>query len=201
MLLKYNAKMSINNPKYQDIYRTGKELFWKYGIKKVSIEEICREANVSKMTFYKFFPNKIELAKTILSELMKSSMHKFDTIVKQDISFQEKLESIFLLKIEAVNDFSQEFMNDIYTNSDSSLKNYLEESAKQAMQQVADFYKDAQDKRFIRKEVNINFIISFSSQMSIFMEDETLMAQYKNPIDFILEVMNMMFYGIVTRNE
>ena len=49
------------NPKYLDIFKTAKDLFWKYGIKRVSIEEICKEAKVSKMTFYKFFPNKIEL--------------------------------------------------------------------------------------------------------------------------------------------
>ncbi|MDH5400751.1 MAG: TetR/AcrR family transcriptional regulator, partial [Cyclobacteriaceae bacterium] len=54
------------NRKYQAIFETAKELFWKYGIRRVTIEEICKEAGVSKMTFYKFFPNKVALANTIL---------------------------------------------------------------------------------------------------------------------------------------
>jgi len=41
------------NQKYNQIIDTSKKLFWKYGIKRVTIEEICREAGVSKMTFYK----------------------------------------------------------------------------------------------------------------------------------------------------
>ena len=46
------------NIKYNQILTKGKELFWKYGIKRVAIEEICKQAHVSKMTFYKYFKNK-----------------------------------------------------------------------------------------------------------------------------------------------
>ena len=58
--------MPKHNKKYKQIIATSKELFWKFGIKRVTVEEICSQAHVSKMTFYKFFPNKIELAKIIL---------------------------------------------------------------------------------------------------------------------------------------
>ena len=51
---------NISSKKYQDIKKKGKELFWKYGTKRVTVEEICREAGVSKMTYYKFFKNKNE---------------------------------------------------------------------------------------------------------------------------------------------
>ncbi|MBE9509365.1 MAG: TetR family transcriptional regulator, partial [Bacteroidetes bacterium] len=36
----------IDNQKFQQIITTAKELFWKFGIKRVTIEEICQEANV-----------------------------------------------------------------------------------------------------------------------------------------------------------
>ena len=47
--------MSVKN---DQIVKIGKDLFYKYGIKRVSVEEICAKANVSKMTFYKFYNNK-----------------------------------------------------------------------------------------------------------------------------------------------
>ena len=31
----------------------------------MTVEEVCREAAVSKMTFYKYFQNKVELVRTI----------------------------------------------------------------------------------------------------------------------------------------
>lgn len=48
------------NIKQQFILSAGKELFWKHGVKRVTVEEICVQASVSKMTFYKFFMNKRE---------------------------------------------------------------------------------------------------------------------------------------------
>ncbi len=44
----------------------GRSLFWKFGFTKVTVEEICQSAGVSKMTFYRYFENKTELAKRIL---------------------------------------------------------------------------------------------------------------------------------------
>ena len=35
--------MNESNVKYQDIVSTARDLFWKFGIKRVSIEEICKE--------------------------------------------------------------------------------------------------------------------------------------------------------------
>ena len=71
---------SASNPKRIQILSTGKELFWKFGFKRVTIEEISKEAGVSKMTFYKYFPNKIELAKNILDDIFDDSLVKIKLI-------------------------------------------------------------------------------------------------------------------------
>ncbi len=43
--------MSVkSNPKRELILSTGKDLFWKFGFRRVTIEEICKEAGISKMT-------------------------------------------------------------------------------------------------------------------------------------------------------
>ncbi|MCK5730118.1 MAG: TetR/AcrR family transcriptional regulator [Draconibacterium sp.] len=193
--------MKKNNPKYQSIIITGKDLFWKYGIKRVTIEEVCKEAGVSKMTFYKFFPNKIELVKTILDNLIETSRIKLKQITESKIPFSEKLKELFLMKIEGMNNFSMEFINDIYSNADTGLKEYMEEQQMNSMGIIIEFYKDAQRKGFIRKEVKIDFILAYSAQIFKLMEDESLMKQYNQPQDFVLECMNLLFYGIVTDNE
>ena len=102
-----------DNQKYQSIYKTGKNLFWKYGIKRVTIEEVCKEAGVSKMTFYKFFPNKIELAKTIWHEEITNSLSKFREVVNSDLEFQDKIKEMFTIKLNASEEISVEFINDI----------------------------------------------------------------------------------------
>ncbi|RLD43171.1 MAG: hypothetical protein DRI86_10450 [Bacteroidetes bacterium] len=189
------------NPKYIAIKTKGKELFWKHGVKRISIEEICREANVSKMTFYKYFPNKVELVISILDDLIASSMLQFDKLVNSDMSFSEILENIFIMKLEAIRDFSPEFLNDIYVNPQFGLDKHLNSLAEKSQKKVKDFYEDSQKKGFIRKEVNIDFVMAYSYKMQDFIKDEKLMAQFATPKDFIMEAMNMLFYGIVAKDK
>jgi len=190
-----------NNKKYQDTIRTAKELFWKYGIKRVTIEEICKEASVSKMTFYKFFKNKTELAKTILENLVQSSLLDFDKLIKSELPFPQKLERIFLMKIEGMNNFSMEFIRDIYTNPNLDLKEFMEQKKIESRDAIINFYKDAQNQGFIRNDVKIDFLLSYADQIVKMMENENLMAQYDKPQDFIIEAMNALFYGIVKKSD
>jgi len=191
--------MSLNNPKYQDIFKTGKELFWKYGIKRVSIEEICREANVSKMTFYKFFPNKIELAKTIFEFVISDSLLKFEQLVHSNLSFPEKIKEMFILKLEGTKNISIEFITDIYKSPELGLREYAETQQQNSLSIFVDFLKDSQEKGLIRKEIKIDFIIFYMKQMSQMIEDEYLISKYDHPQDLIMESMNFFFYGLLPK--
>ncbi|MDY0280063.1 MAG: TetR/AcrR family transcriptional regulator [Salinivirgaceae bacterium] len=189
------------NKKFQDTLKTAKELFWKHGIKRVTIEEICKEAGVSKMTFYKFFPNKTELAKTILENLVQISLLDFNELVKSELPFSQKLEKMFLMKIEGMNNFSMELINDIYTNPNLELKEFMEQKKNESIDLITNFYRDAQNQGFIRKDVKIDFLLSYSDQIVKMMENENLMAQYNKPQDFIIEAMNALFFGIVKKSD
>ena len=70
--------------KYQHIVETAEELFFKHSVKRVSVEEICNKANVSKMTFYRYFSNKQELAEHII-HLMFESMSIIHILIKDSI--------------------------------------------------------------------------------------------------------------------
>ena len=56
---------NINSKKIGQLVTTAQELMMRHGIHRVTVEEICSDANISKMTFYKYFKNKIELTKSI----------------------------------------------------------------------------------------------------------------------------------------
>lgn len=189
-----------NNNKYNSITLTAKALFWKYGLKKVSIEEICCEAKVSKMTFYKHFSNKEDLAKKILDTVTEEAVNKFERLTKSNVPFTEKLEKLFLLKLEGMNNISLDFINDIYNNPNSTIAKHMIELQQNFMGSIINFYTNAQKDGYIRKDVNINFILASTAQITHLMKDEALMAQYKQPQDFIIEYMNQLFYGIVDKN-
>ncbi len=183
--------------KYQDIFKTGKELLWKYGIKRVTVEEICQEAGVSKMTFYKFFPNKIEFAKIILKVEIGESLEKFDQVVHGDLSFTEKVKQMFILKLEGTKDISIEFISDIYKNPDMGLLKVIEKQKQKSLGLFVDFLTDSQKKGLIRKDIKIDFILYYTNQMLQMFVDKQLVSKYDYPQDLIMEAMNFLFYGLL----
>jgi AcrR family transcriptional regulator len=102
--------------KNQQIKEAGLSLFNKYGIKKVTVEEICKKAQVSKPTFYKLFPNKKSLAQTIITNSMNEYINKYERILSKESSIKNLFSDIFKFKIEASQEFSKDFFIDFQKN-------------------------------------------------------------------------------------
>ena len=188
-------KFSINI-KYQQITDSGKKLFWKYGIKRVTVEEICTEAKVSKMTFYKFFSNKIELAKTILTNLISHSLQETEELINKDCPFEDKINRMLEMKLENTQSISPEFISDLYKNPEQGMMQILEKTQEKSMALTVLFLQDSQKKGFIRKDIKIEFIIYFLGKSIQMISDKDLLSQYENSQDAIMEITNFFFYGI-----
>jgi AcrR family transcriptional regulator len=74
------------------ILSTAKDLFWKHGFRRVSVEEICKKSGISKMTFYRYFPNKIEVAKAVFDKVSREGYEQFQSILNEISSPEEKSE-------------------------------------------------------------------------------------------------------------
>ena len=105
-------------PKKKQILITAEDLFFRFGLKRISIEEICSTAKVSKMTFYKYFKNKIDLIKCLWSLMFDYGMKKFEEIENMEISFQEKVELILKMKEESSKKLSHEFALEYFFSND-----------------------------------------------------------------------------------
>ncbi|HKI89046.1 MAG TPA: TetR/AcrR family transcriptional regulator [Draconibacterium sp.] len=192
---------NINNKKYTDIVNTGRELFWKHGISRVSVEEICREANVSKMTFYRFFSNKSELGKTIIDNIMDESIEKYRSLMKQDIPFEEKIRKQLLLKFEATKEISAEFVKDIYTNKKIGLHIHWQKRTEEFVKEIRNDYAQAQKEGFIRKDLNLDFMFYFTSKSTDLLLDPKLLEMFDSMQELIMEYVSLFFYGIFPRNN
>jgi AcrR family transcriptional regulator len=84
------------------ILASAEELLTRFGAKRVTVEEICRTAGVSKMTFYKHFHDKVDLVRHLHDALVDRSFTVFDEISERKVPFPEK--------IELMGRWKQEFM-------------------------------------------------------------------------------------------
>ena len=191
----------LSNPKYRDLLKTARELFWKHGVKRVTIEEICNVSGVSKMTFYRFFPNKIELAKTILQGMFDDAMGDYRALMAEDIPFEEKVHRQLLLKFEGTKEISKELVRDIYSNQEWGLGAYMEARTEEALKVIMEDYAKAQRKGWIRKDLNLGFVLYIFHKMPEWIYDPQLLSAYESQQDLIMEIANFFFYGILPHSQ
>ncbi len=188
-----------DNDKRKQLLAKGKTLFWKYGIRRVSVEEICREASVSKMTFYRYFPNKIELAKTIFQVVADENMAKYRQIMAQDLPFSLKTKEILLLKLEGSKKISQEFLMDLYKHPE--LAPFLQKQQEKSHQEILKNFELAIAHGEIRQGIQLNRITYYLAKIQEMMMDENYLALFDNPQEAIFELTSFFFYGIGVQNQ
>ena len=186
-----------DNKKFQNIVNTAKELFWKYGIKRVSIEEICTETPVSKMTFYKFFKNKEVLAEYLLKEVLDGWHHEYRWIMKQDLSFTDKIKKVIALEQSASSDMSEEFIGDIYNNEFTELQKLIDSERDKYHSEIVQDMIKAQKQGEIRADIKPEFILYLLEDIGSKVMDEKLSELYGSKQALIMELTNYFFYGIM----
>ncbi|MEA2106522.1 MAG: TetR/AcrR family transcriptional regulator [Bacteroidota bacterium] len=185
--------------KVDQILKVAKELFWKHGINRVTVEEICKKSKVSKMTFYKYFDNKTDIVKHIYKNTATDAMNKYRAIMDSDLAFKEKVKKSLDLKMEQTETMSHEFYHDLLKSEDPEIKEMFTNTLNESLQVILADYTKAQKKGEIRKDIKPEFILYFLNHMNDMAKDERLESLYKDPNEMIMELTNFFFYGILPR--
>ncbi|MDD2196525.1 MAG: TetR/AcrR family transcriptional regulator [Bacteroidales bacterium] len=189
------------NPKQVLILKTAKSLFWKHGIRRITIEEICKEAAVSKMTFYKFFKNKEALAEYLLVELLTGWHNQYRAIMNKDTPFTSKIKLVISLEQAASKDMGEEFFKDIYNNEFTELQKLIDTEKNKYNAELVQDMIEAQKEGNIRNDVKPEFILYLLEDIGSKVMDEKLSALYGSKQELILELTNYFFYGIMNREK
>lgn len=190
--------MQLDNltKKEQDLLKSAEDLFWQFGFKKVTVEDICRKAGSSKMTFYKYFKNKNELIKSLIDFWYGSGLEKFKKIEEMNIPFSEKLDQILRLKAESSSKISKEFAQE-YFYLNPEIKEYIETSTQKVVEEFMNFIRRAQEKGEVRKSMKPEFFLAVLTQLQGLVKNDDLLSLYSNYKEFILEFNNFIFYGLL----
>ena len=187
---------ATESPRCKTLLDTGRKLFWKHGFRRVSVDEICREAGISKMTFYRCFESKTDLARRIYKNLVSDGVLKFNKILEEDTPPAEKLRQILLFKAESTSDISAEFMTDFYNSPDTGLKEFVEEVTRETWTELIKSFRSAQEKGHFRKDFRPEFLLYISQHLAPLMMDDNLVKLYGSTQEVIMEFANFFTYGI-----
>lgn len=178
--------------KYRQLVETAEALFFQHSVKRVSVAEICQKANVSKMTFYRYFSNKQELAEHIIHLMFEQGYAKLDEVEALDASFPEKLQMILEYKLHFVEKMSSEYIREYMHIIQGPL-------AQEWLRRVMRFLRDAQQRGDIRADVRPELIMLLADKYSELVDDPRVAELYPNYTELTKELWNLFYVGILPR--
>lgn len=186
-----------DRPKKQgDILRTAEKLFMQFGYNKVTVEELCREAAVSKVTFYKYYPNKFAVLEDYLGSRLKLGWETFDRIRFADEPLQEKLHAMISMKESAVSHMTAVFYQSLVEGGDD-VQELLGKWTSMSMEAMRQFFMDGQAKGEISQDYRIEFLMHVYALIVADTQSESLSELYGDDlVKLSRDFMNFLFYGI-----
>lgn len=182
------------------ILETARALLLRHGIRRVSIEEICRKAGVSKRTFYSRFNNKDDLAVRVLGSIIEESRELLEKTISADVPIEDKVREIIALKSRMAAGTSVEFYREIIT-SDSEPGRFARQKQREWDERVRGFYADAQARGQIRSDLDLDFLMFMLVRARDLMEDPELQRIEPDFGRLVESVMKLFFYGLVPRRD
>jgi len=87
-----------------EILCSAQRLFARHGLKKVTTDDIAREAHVSKSTIYARYQNKQDILRAVVQMEMEELWHKIVDAVEEQPTVEAKLRAHLLTKIGSVRE-------------------------------------------------------------------------------------------------
>lgn len=137
--------------KEESILKSAKKLFSKYGFKKVSMDEIAKDAGVTKKTVYSYFSSKEELLNTIINEELTKTRSEIESLQNVHEDFFESIhqEIYRLLKIRRKNTFFKIIIEESEILKNESLKKSLNMVEKNIMEYIKERLQYAVNEGYI----------------------------------------------------
>jgi AcrR family transcriptional regulator len=161
--------------KKQQLIDSAQDLFCKHGIRRVTVEELCRTAEISKMTFYKYFTSKWDIGKSVIDITFEKGLSYYNNMIQKDIPFAEKIEQILKITMIQINSFGAPFIEDL-TDKRSPLNTHFSTKQKAVSRLSIEFLTKAKNAGYIKKEIKIPFLLFMLDRTTEFFNDPELIS-------------------------
>ena len=167
-------------------------LFEQFGIRSVSIDNVCSELHISKKTFYTFFPQKEDLVDAVLTYQKINNYEKFEKLFKHKNAIDSLIVSIKEIR-KASETESQTLIYDLQKYYPKVFEKHMSKNTDEMRLGFEMNLRQGVDEGYYREDLDIELISLFHSlQIKNTFE---LMQQFpkkftkKRLVDFFIDLM------------
>ncbi|WP_010098392.1 TetR/AcrR family transcriptional regulator [Ornithinibacillus scapharcae] len=181
--------------KKTSILQAALNLFMKYGIKKVSVAEIAKEADVSQVTIYNYFGSKDKLVDEVIIFYMEDVWREYERIINSDIDFTEKITQFIFNKKTSASSIHEEVYNYIMQEFTSGENSYIEDFyTNKALPEMIKLFNQAKEKGQIDRNISNEAILVYIQMFREYLQKKEV---YEHILPLTEDLTMLFFYGII----
>ena len=184
--------------KERDLILSATTLFHRYGFSKVSVEEICSRAKVSKVTFYRYYKSKDELILKIISLLFEDIRSRAWQELNSPLSLKEKFDRVAILKKEFTELLGEEIISGLFNYP--GVQSYYQNLSRNTFEDFKAFLYSQQEEGNINSGLNIELFLALLEELSSIVSRNKLLKHSKSYLDMVSQINEILISGIFNRD-
>jgi len=175
------------------------QLFTQRGIKAITMDDIAREAGISKRTIYENFHDKNDLLRGVLAYMDDQFCRQRDLVNGESENTIEHIFRLMKVGISAMNQINPLFFDDLKKYHLKLWKEVHNVNMEIQRNQIFEILKKGIKEGLFRKEINIEMVATILMQQLRLLPDKTIFPQDKFPRQMLLETVLLSFFrGVAT---
>ncbi|GHT39266.1 TetR family transcriptional regulator [Bacteroidia bacterium] len=173
-------------------------LFFRKGIKSMTMSDIANEMGISKRTLYEVFRDKEELLDKCISSHLEKADTEMAAIAGHSENVIDSLMRIYAKHLQEAQNVSKTVMRDL-KKYHKSIYEKIECRQKEGMGFFIPLFKKGIEQGLIRKDVNLEIMLwLLKSQFKALMDDEFIPTDKYSTDEFIRVIILSFIRGIAT---
>lgn len=183
----------------QRIIKGAAELFHKYGIRSVSMDDIARHLSVSKKTIYQYVKDKDEIVLLALKMHMEMEKQEYNEIFENSANSVEELAKVSKCMRNDFKDMNPSLLFDMQKYHPNAWKLWLDFKHEFIKNHVVDNLKKGIEDGYFRKDIDPEVLAILRVEQVQMAFDDTIFPQDRfNFSETQIQFLNHFVHGIVT---
>lgn len=181
------------------ILKGAEELFFKYGIKSITMDDIAKHLGISKKTIYQFYSDKNEVVETLMTQRMNANECELQQITKKSSNVIEEVFAMMKYLGIMFSEMNPNLFYDLqkyHPNSWKIFKKFKEECIERM---VEDSVKRGIKQGLVREDINTKIIARLRmEEVEIGFNPEAFPPDKFKIVDVQLALLEHFLHGICT---
>lgn len=153
------------------------ELFMRYGLRSISMDDIARHLTVSKKTLYQHFADKEDLITLVLESHIQENRKQYEAITKNSTNAVEELAQISQCLRKDMAETNPSVLFDLQKFHPKAWEVWLDHKNKYIRESVVRNIKQGMEEGYYRAEVNAEVIAAIRIELISMGFDQTIFPQ------------------------